>query len=169
MKPQLASGARGRISFMDSNGKITVLGFVTDISISESAGLRPSYVVGSINPVSIEPLSLDVNCSIGRIIPINAQTSSALLSNVTSFDYKFQEAIADILGKDHVEIILEDKNSANGTPNIIGVVKYARFAGMSINTNAGDVSSERYNFVGIFDGGYKGSANGPESINYGLE
>lgn len=168
MKPQLLSGARGKISFKSPSGEIKVLGFVTDVSISESEGLRPSYVVGSMNPVTIEPLSYDVSVSLGRIMPINKPDGSPL-DKFTAIDHEIEASINQILSLDHCEITIEDKNPADPTnPKIIASIKYCRFSGRSQSLSSGDVASERYNFVGIYDGGRGGDTNTAE-INYGLE
>lgn len=164
MKPQLFSGARGKITFKDSAGTDHVLAFVTDVSVSENAGLKPTFVVGSMNPVAIDPMSIDVTASIGRIIPMNLQTSSTALDQVTSIDLAFEEKINDILSKDSIEIQIEDKN----TSKILVSVKYARFAGRSTSMSSGDTATERYNFVGILDAGRDGSG-AVQEINYGLE
>ncbi len=170
MKPQLFSGARGRISFRDSGGNSQTLALVTDLTITDNAGLRPTFVVGAEGPVSIEPLAMDVTASIGRIIPMNKQADSSALDRTTSIDLGFEEIFRQILAKDHVEITVEDKNPADPSkPQILGVVRYARFSGRTTALNAGDVGSERYNFVGIFDAGYNATSNAPEDINYGLE
>lgn len=169
MKPQLFSGARGKITFKTPGGELKVLGFVTDVSISSNEGLRPSFVVGSMNPVSIEPLSIDVSVSVGRIMPVN-KTDGSILDKYTSIDHEFEASVNAILSLDHLEITLEDKNPADPTnPKIIASIKYCRFAGRSQSLSSGDVASERYNFVGIFDGGRGGDANTVTDINYGLE
>jgi len=167
MKPQLFSGARGKISFKDSDGQETVLALVTDVSIQESAGLRPTYVVGAEGPITIEPLSMDVTASIGRIVPINKPDGSAR-DQITSIDYKFEEVMSSITQREHVEITIYDTKSKDGE-KILASVKYARFAGRSTSMSSGDTASERYNFVGILDAGYGGTANAADSINYGFD
>jgi len=168
VKPQVFSGARGRITFKDSDGKDHVLALVTDVSISENAGLRPTFVVGAEGPVGIEPLSMDVTASIGRIIPMNDITSSEARKAITSIEHRFEEVMSTIMTRDHVEITIEDTKSNEGN-RILAVVKYARFAGRSTSVNSGDVGSERYNFIGIFDAGYGANSNAPDQINYGFE
>ena len=168
MKPQLLSGARGKITFKGADGELQVLGFVTDVSISENEGLRPSYVVGSMNPITIEPLSYDVSVSIGRIVPVNNPSGSAK-DKISAVDFNIEHAINIILAMDHCEIIIEDKNPSDPTnPKIIAAIKYCRFSGRSQSLSTGDVASERYNFVGIYDGGRGGDTNVAE-INYGKE
>jgi hypothetical protein len=168
VKPQLLSGARGKITFKTPQGEMKVLGFVTDVSVSENEGIRPTYVVGSMNPITLEPTSYDVSCSVGRIIPISKPDGS-VMDKYTAIDHDFEASINAILSLDHVEIILEDKNPADpSNPKIIAAIKYCRFAGRSAHLSSGDVGAERYNFVGLYDGGRGGDTNTAE-INYGLE
>jgi hypothetical protein len=168
MKPQLFSGARGKVTFKSPSGEMKILGFITDVSVSENEGLRPSFVVGSMGPVTIEPLSYDVSVSVGRIMPINKPDGSPM-DKYTAIDHEFEASINAILALESCEIILEDKNPADPTnPKIIAAIKYCRFAGRSQSLSSGDVASERYNFVGIYDGGRGGDTNTAE-INYGLE
>jgi hypothetical protein len=167
--PQLFSGARGRIVF---DGK--TLALVTNISVSENVALRPTYVVGEMNPVAIDPTAIDVSCSIGRIIPMNSSKSADKLGKTTAIDLGIEHKINDILSKDTVDIQILDLNPLDtaSTEKIIAVVKYSRYSGRSFSTNAGDIASENYNFVGILDGGYGGDANpttdenGKAPINY---
>jgi len=170
MKAQLFSGSRGKIT-MKKDGVETTLAFVTDVSISENAGLRPTYVVGSLNPVGIEPLSLDVSCSVGRIIPIStASGNPAAQSKITAIDHGLEPVINQILAMDDLEINIYDKAlSADGTDRIIASVKYARFAGRSTSLSSGDVGSERFNFVGILDAGDGGDSNAADELGYGLD
>lgn len=167
MKPQLFSGARGKITFKDSDGNEHILALVTDVSIQETAGLRPTYVVGAEGPVLIEPLSMDVTASIGRIVPINDAKGKAR-TEITSIDYKFEEIMHTITQRDTVEITIYDTKSKDGE-KILASVKYARFSGRSTSMNSGDTASERYNFVGILDAGYGATANAADSINYGFD
>jgi len=168
IKPQLLSGARGKISFKTPTGELKVLGFVTDVSISEQEGLRPTFVVGSLNAVTIEPLSMDVSVSVGRVMPIN-KTNGDILDKVTAIDHEFEAAMNAILSLEHCEITIEDKNPSDpSNPLILASIKYCRFAGRSMSLSSGDVGSERYNFVGIYDGGRGGNTNTAD-INYGLE
>lgn len=168
MQPQLFSGARGKISYTytDSAGnKATdVLAFVTEVSVSVQDGLQPTYVIGQIEPKSIEPLSIDVSCRIGRMIPINT-TTGELIENANSIGQHFEFSIDQILTKDSVDITIEDKI----TGKTLGIVKHARCAGRSTSTSSGDIARESYNFIGIFDGGYGGDSNTATEINYGFE
>ena len=173
MKPQLFSGARGRIEFTDSDGSVHVLAFVTDISVSENAGLRPTFVIGAEGPVTIESLSIDVTASIGRVVPMNAPgkpSDAGVISNtaIDSRQLRFEENMNVILTKDDVTITIYDTKAAGGD-KILASVRNARFAGRSTSTNSGDVSSERYNFVGIYDAGYAGTSNSPTETGYGFD
>jgi len=172
MKPQLFSGARGQIEFTDKTGAKQILAFVTDVSISTNDNLRPTYTIGDVNPRTIEPLSEDASASIGRIIPINkaeAQPGAAAqpLDKTTAIDHGIEEAIANILSADHVEITIFDKNPSDGSLAVVGSLKFARFAGRSFSSSATDLATERYNFVGLWDGSY-GNANTGREVNYGM-
>lgn len=172
-KPQLFSGARGKITFGASDGTTkTVLAIITDVSVSVKEGLRPTYVVGEMNPISIEPLSIDVDCSIGRMIPVNALNAttngtdagtgdtklSAPVANrqVSARDLGMEEQISQILQKDSVEIIIEDKI----TGKTLAKISHARFQGRQMSLNSGDLANERISYVGIYDGGYDGNSDG---------
>lgn len=175
MKAQLFTGARGKITFVPkkddgSAGTAVTLAFVTDVSVSENAGLRPTYVVGSLNPVGIEPLSIDVTCSVGRIIPISDAwdgegDSAKPLPAGTAVDRGLEPRINDILALHDVEINIVDKV----TDKVVASVKNARFAGRSTSVSSGDVASERFNFVGIYDGHYDNSNSLGTETGYGLE
>lgn len=176
MKAQLFTGARGKITFVPkkadgSAADAVTLAFVTDVSVSENAGLRPTYVVGSLNPVGIEPLSIDVTCSVGRIIPINdawkpdADGKLEALPAGTAIDRGLEPRINDILALHDVEINIVDKV----TDKVVASVKNARFAGRSTSVSSGDVASERFNFVGIYDGHYDNTNSLGTETGYGLE
>lgn len=167
-RPQLFSGARGKVTFTDPAGVDHVLAIITDVSVNVRENLRPAYVVGELNPVSIEPLSIDVDCSIGRMIPMNvaaaapdtAKTADGYSkltgdgSQVTARALNLEEQIGDILSKDSVIITIQDKL----TDATIATVKHARFSGRSMSVNSGDLAQERINYVGIFDGANGNSA-----------
>jgi len=174
-KPQLFSGARGVIKY----GKGTTfktLAIAVDISVNTREQLRPTYVVGRIEPISIEPIGIDVDCSIGRIIPVNAfnalatgdELAAESTSRVTAIDISLEEKIADILTADSLTIEIYD-SKATGGDNVISSIKDARFTGRSVSLNSSDVAQERLNFVGIYDGGYGGESNTPGSTAYGFE
>ena len=163
-RPQLLTGSRGVVKFKPANSnEYRVLGFVTDVGISESAGLRPSYVIGAEGPVTIEPVSYDVNCSFSRLVPINDIDGKAL-DLLTAVDHEFEARLVDFLRTNTVEVAVYDKGQ-DGTDVVIGIVREARFSGKSIGMGAQDVATERYNFVGIYDGGY-GDAKRPGPLGY---
>jgi hypothetical protein len=168
MKPQLFSGARGRIDFTDKDGNTQTLAFVTDVSIQSNHNLRPSYVIGDINPKTIEPLGEDASASIGRIIPMNESTSSAAKQKFTAIDWGLEEKVNDMLSAGTVEIVIYDKNPGDPTkPNIVGSLKYARAAGKSMSMSSSDLATERYQFIGIWEGSYGNDQVG-QTVNYGV-
>jgi len=160
-KPQLLSGARGLIKYIDSKGATQTLGIATDISINTRENLRPSYVIGQIGPVSIEPLSLDVDCSIGRLVPVNLTTG--LPKSVSAIDLGLEEKINEILTTAAIEIQIYDKSSTEGEV-LVSSIKEARFTGRSLSVSSGDVAQERLNFVGIYDAAGPGQA--PDETGY---
>lgn len=148
-KPQLLSGARGLIKYVNSEGATITLGIATDISINTRESLRPSYVIGQIGPVSIEPLSLDVDCSIGRLVPVNLTTGE--YNSTSALDLGLEERIDKILTSAAIEIQIYDKASAGSEETLVSSIKEARFTGRSLSVSSGDVAQERLNFVGIYD------------------
>ena len=178
-KPQLLSGARGVVKYVNSDGKQITLGIATDISINTRENLRPSYVIGEIGPVSIEPLSFDVDCSLGRLVPVNLPQSTEAIpgrdktattpsipnspggraSATTALDLGLEERIDQILTAASIEILVFDKQSDKPVCQI----KEARFTGRSLSVGTGDVAQERLNFVGIYDAA---NGNTPEETGY---
>lgn len=156
--PQLLSGARGTISIKKpvkgDDGKFSVttevIAIATDISVSVRHDLRPVYLMGSMNASLIEPTGIDVDCSIGRVIPIGQK--DALKAGSTSISAGFEYSIDDVLSVGAVDITITD----SATQKIISSVIGARFTGRSTGVSTGDLASERYNFVGIYDAGYGG-------------
>ena len=155
-KPQLLSGARGLIKYIDSKGVTQTLGIATDISINTRENLRPSYVIGQIGPVSIEPLSLDVDCSVGRLVPVNLTTGE--YKSASAIDLGLEEKINEILTSAAIEIQIYDKSSSGGEV-LVSSIKEARFTGRSLSVSSGDVAQERLNFVGIYDAAGPGQAS----------
>lgn len=169
-KPQLFSGARGTIEIKGQDGVVQTLAFVTDVSISSNESLRPSYVIGDINPKTIEPLSEDASASIGRIIPIN-DPKGAKRTSINAIDYKIEPILHQIMTSDSLEITIYDQNLTGDptgkSPKVMGSLKGARYAGKSFNSSATDLATERYNFVGLWDGSY-GNAQVGGNVNYAL-
>lgn len=185
--PQLLSGARGIVSvtYRDDSGNAftKTLAVALDISVNVRESVRETYVMGELNPVALDPVAIDVDCSIGRVIPVNRidapsgtstdltadasgtslnpkvnQTVNSKTSAASAIQLGLEETINRILSHDTIDIEIKDKI----TGATIAMVKEARFAGRSISTGAGDVASERLNFVGIYDKGY-GSENSATS------
>jgi hypothetical protein len=174
MRPQLFSGARGKITFTDPSGKETPLAFVTSVSVSVNDGLRPVFVIGNMNPSSIEPVSYDISGSIGRIIPLNASDAKASKgtesanAKTTAIDYNIESAINQILQLDDCSIQIYDKESAAGDV-IVETIMHVRFAGRNTSVNSGDIASESYSFVGILSTGNGGTENAATALGYGVD
>lgn len=191
--PQLLSGARGVISvtYSDDAGARTtrVLAVALDISVNVRESVRETYVMGELNPVALDPVAIDVDCSVGRVVPVNRLDAAAgtapnnlagdaagdaanpkaqqtargdKTSAASALQLGMEETIDRILTHDTIDIEIKDKISGK----TIAYVKEARFAGRTLSTGAGDVASERLNFVGIYDAGYD-SENSATS-GYGL-
>jgi len=191
-KPQLFSGARGLIKYKNSAGAEVTLAIATDISINVREQLRPSYVIGELGPLSIEPLSLDVDCSIGRLVPVNVgavaqgaapnqvpqplpgrqpadAAPSQLSSAATAIDLGLEERLDQILNSNSLEIVIYDKFMGNGNDlKTVSVIKEARFTGRSMSVSSGDVAQERLNFVGIWDAGADNQAADDTGTGYKL-
>jgi hypothetical protein len=147
-KPQLASGARGVITFKDSAGNPITLGYATDITLNRRDQLMPTYVIGEYGPKTLEPLAIDADCSIGRFIYVNSSSASGTPADgkaTNTYSLKFEELYKDLGSAAAVEIALIDKNNQP-----IGTLKEARFTGRSLSVNSGDVARESLNFVGIY-------------------
>jgi hypothetical protein len=171
--PQLLSGARGKIEVTKADGSKETLAFATDISVSVNHDIRTTYVVGSSNPVALDPVGYDVSCSIGRIFPINtttAETKNAngetvsvkVLADTTAIQHKLENEINKILERDSMTITITDKQ----TNQTIASIQGARFTGRSFSVSSGDVASERYNFVGLYDAASNNSTDA-DGLGYG--
>lgn len=163
-RPQLLSGARGLIKRYNPNtGAYDALAFATDITVNVRVGENATYVVGSMNPATIDPTSYDVDVSIGRVIPMNAPDSqNPRSSTVTAIGIGLETIISQMVSAEDLVIALQDKV----TGKYISSVNGCRFAGRSIRTGATDIGAESINFVGIYDTGYDGE-NGAQT-GYGL-
>lgn len=155
-KAQLFSGARGQIKY---NG--VTLAFFTDANVQVTDNVAPTYVVGELHPVTLEPLSYDVTVSIGRVIPMN-KSDGTPLNQVDGFDLGLEPRIIDVLNNNAVEIDLVDKQK-----NVVmAQIMECRFTGRTTNMGSNDIANERYNFVGIYDAVAK---NSPQELGYGFD
>lgn len=187
-QPQLLSGARGIVKTTAADGSQKTLAVALDISVNVRESVRETYVMGELNPMALDPVAIDVDCSIGRVVPVNrtgaalngakdglvgdaagtaanphvASESNSNASAASAIQLNLEKTISEILTADTIQIDIYDKISGKA----IASVKEARFAGRTISTGAGDVASERLNFVGIYDSGYD-SENSATS-GYGL-
>jgi len=163
MKPQLLSGARGLIQRLNTEtGEFETVAFATDINVNVRQSVRPTYVVGRMNAAVIDSLNYDVDVSMGRVVPVNAsnaafdQGSNPQLApradGASALSQGLEPLINTFVSSEDLTIALQDKV----TGQYISAVRNCRFAGRSLGTNAGDVASERLNFVGIYDTGVNG-------------
>lgn len=144
--------------------------------------------MGELNPMALDPVAIDVDCSIGRVVPVNrsdaaagtepnklkgdapgtadnphaAAASNGNASAASAIQLNLEKTINEILTADTIQIEIYDKISDKP----IASVKEARFAGRTMTAGAGDVANERLNFVGIYDAGY--SSENSATTGYGL-
>lgn len=189
-RPQLVSGARGLIQALNDDGTIINLGFATDINVNVRHSVKPTYVMGEMNAAAIDSLTYDVDCSIGRVIPVNASDAAVdsggnppvapRSSTVTSRDIGLEANSGgthttgtaagffnDMIFTGELNIVLQDRV----TGAYIASVKSCRFAGRTLNNTSGDLSNERLNFVGIYDTGYiakNGQPRQAPEMGYGV-
>lgn len=149
-KPQLFSGARGKITVAGNT-----LAYVTDVSVSYSVNVRAVHTFGALNARSVEPLQTSpVQVTIGRVIPVN--TASGDASGQTSLlAQHIEKTIAEMLTADDITVEITDKI----TNNAIVSVKNCRFAGTSKSMSASQLATERFQLMGIYDAGLNGTEN----------
>lgn len=168
-KSQLASGARGVIQ-IQKGSVVKTLGMGTDINVDVRMTVRSTYVMGELNPVSLDNTAVDCTASIGRVIPVSKNTvaaptdgdqitatsqasrsdgaASAQASVATrARDIDLETAIENILTEEAVTIMLYDHVSGQ----YLGKITEARFAGRTLTTPNSDIANERINYVGIYD------------------
>lgn len=181
--PQLLTGARGLIQRVNSLGVFETIAFSTDISVNIRHGVRPTFVVGKMNAGAIDSITYDVDVSVGRVIPMQQATpdpsqvtvgtdGAAKVASTTNAETAIgigmEELINAMVSAGDLQIALQDKV----TETFPMRVQNCRFAGRSINSNAGDISNERLRFIGIYDAGQMLGTDGtPENsaiIGYGL-
>jgi hypothetical protein len=171
--PQLLSGARGLVSYKDPNGNAVVLGIATDITINIRQAVRDSFVMGRPNAATLDPTAIDVDCSIGRLVPVNTMTNNTQPSAgqhvagngvgaATAIELGLEDLIVNMLSSNAIEIGIEDSITGVFTSS----VKQARFTGRTLSDAAGDVANERLNFIGIYDSGTNGENSAPTGYGF---
>jgi hypothetical protein len=178
--PQLLSGARGVIQFSNpATGALETLCCATDINVNVRVGVRTTYALGSINGKANDATSYDVDVSIGRVIPMqdasgqtplgtpwkpaSKQGQTALTEAPTAVGIGLEPILSQMTSSQDFTIALYDQV----TEKYISSVRGCRFSGRSQGTNAGDVGTERLNYVGIFDAGYSSDEN-TANTGYGV-
>jgi len=139
-RPQLFSGARGSVRVDGST-----LAFVTDVSVNLTANVRAVHTFGAPNARSVEPLSISVNVTIGRVIPVNRADGSAV--NTSNVAIGIEPIISLMLAAEDISISLLDKL----TGITVADVKNCRFAGSSRNLSAQQIATDRIQLIGIYD------------------
>jgi hypothetical protein len=152
-RPQLLSGARGKLKI---NG--VEVAFITDVSVSIQAQVRPVHTFGAANARSIEPLATGAQVSIGRVFPVNSTNGTPVdTTSVSSKMGNVEPIIALMLTSSDIEVELTDRMAGVTVANI----KNCRFAGRTFNVSASQIANERINLVGIYDAA---GGNTPEQI-----
>jgi hypothetical protein len=177
--PQLLSGARGVIQKSNpTTGALETICYATDINVNVRVGVRTSYVMGRMNGAANDSLSYDVDVSLGRVIPMQSSDGSApgtpwvpptangqkgMTEAPTAVASGLEPIIKLITSTPDLTIALFDQVTGQYVNSVIG----CRFAGRTEGTNAGDVGSERLNYVGLYDAGYASTENSA-TTGYGL-
>lgn len=152
-RPQLLSGARGSLKI---NG--TTVAFVTDVSVSIQAQVRPVHTFGAANARSVEPLATGAQVSIGRVFPVSKPDGTAVDTTAVSSSMGFVEPIIGLmLTSEDISVELIDTKTSTTVANI----KNCRFAGRTFSVSASQIANERINLVGIYDAA---GGNTPEQI-----
>jgi hypothetical protein len=181
-QPQLLTGARGVIQVSNpQTGALQTLAFATSISVNVRAGVRPTYVTGRMNAGAIDPLTYDVDVSIGRVIPLQGETAagpvpagtpwtppvangqSAMVEAPTAVGSGLEPTIVSMRSAPDLVIAVYDQNTGAYINSVTG----CRFAGRGDGLTAGDVGTENLNFVGLWDSGYNAQEN-TGTAGYGL-
>jgi hypothetical protein len=152
-RPQLLSGARGTLKI---NG--VEVAFVTNVSVTIQAQVRPIHTFGAANARSVEPLSVGAQVSIGRVFPVNDSQGNPIDTSSISASMGFVEPIINMmLTAQDIEVELTDRMAGVTVAN----VKNCRFAGRSMNISASQIAQENINLIGIYDAA---GGNTPEQI-----
>jgi hypothetical protein len=141
------------------------------------------------NGAAHDPLSIDVDISIGRVIPVNPHDAvsngspvppgpsmskypswippvganqTAATQGPTALESGLESVISKMTTDDDFTLAIFDVTSNQ----YVSSVHHCRYAGGSLTLNSGDVGNESLNYVGIYDAGNAGenSAN----VGYGL-
>jgi hypothetical protein len=177
-RPQLLSGARGFIQRSNpATGALETIAFATDISVNTRVGVRATYVTGRMNAGAIDSLSYDVDVSIGRVMPMNdGIASNGLPPQLSNGQLPAVPAKATAIGAG-LETIITAMTTSEGitlalydgtTGTYVSSVRECRYAGKGMGLNAGDVGTERLNYVGIYDAGHGSEENNAVNTGYGV-
>jgi hypothetical protein len=168
--PQLLSGARGVFSYVDANGNSVVLAIATDCTVNSRYGNQATFVLSRENAAGIDPVSLDCDVSIGRVIPVNQidGTSSptpwqagSQTSHNDAYVLGLKTLIQNMATANSLTLSLQDKV----TGAYVGSVSGCRSNGGSASVAAQAIAGERLSFTGIYDSGYAGE-DSPDAIGF---
>lgn len=147
-RPQLFSGARGKLTIVGLKGTKTIA-YITEVSITVNSNVRAVHTFGAPNARSVEPLSTSCTVSINRVIPVNKPDGTA--ANTSAVNNGIEPLINEMLYAEDIQVQLEDRI----TGVTIASIQNCRFTGRTLSVGANNVASERITLVGIYD-----SANG---------
>ena len=141
MKPQLLSGARGKVVV---NGQ--TLAFITDISIDAPAQVRAVHTFGSVAARSIEPLSAGpCTVTLGGVVPANKPDGTRVDSSPIGLG--IEPVLQQLLVADDIRVELMDKI----TGATYASVRNCRFQNRSLSLGASALAQQRITLMGIYD------------------
>lgn len=151
-KPQLFSGARGKLTIVGLKGAVTIA-YITEVSVTVNSNVRAIHTFGAPNARSVEPLSTSCSVSIGRVIPVNKPDGTS--ANTSSVNNGIEPIINEMLYAEDIQVQLVDRI----TGVTIADVKNCRFTGRTLSVGASNVATERITLVGIYDAANGNTAN----------
>jgi hypothetical protein len=153
MKPQLLSGARGKVVV---NGQ--TLAFITDISVDAPQQVRSVHTFGSPAARSIEPLSAGpCTVTLGGVVPVNKPDGSRVDSSAIGLG--IEPMIQTLLTSDDITVELIDKI----TGATFASVRNCRFQNRSLSLGASALAQQRITLMGIYDAA---SGNSPGKLGF---
>lgn len=143
-KPQLLSGARGKLVITGLKGTVT-LAYVTEVSINIDNSVRAVHTFGATNARSVEPLSTRCTVTIGRVIPVNTADGTSV--NTSAINTGIEAVISDMLFAEDIQVQLLDKVTGVTIANVMN----CRFTGRTLSVGSSNIANERISLIGIYD------------------
>lgn len=152
VRPQLFSGARGKLTIMGLKGAKTIA-YITEVSVTVNSNVRAVHTFGAPNARSVEPLSTSCSVSIGRVIPVNTGKGDAV--NTSAVNNGIEPLINEMVLAEDIQVQLVDRITGVTIAN----VNNCRFTGRTLTVGASNVATERITLVGIYDAANGNTAN----------